>query len=121
MRSGNAIRTLTNRSRFTADWNFATALVQSTSTLELARGIAGNVVAVHANLAYVYTLAKLLGIILIVSLGDALALLIRILSLLRTRRKADGQCRQNNEASHWPFSVRTLGQCGCWAKVEVFR
>ena len=85
--------------------------LDSACAFELTRRVTGNVVAVHAGFAYVNALTELPCIKLCVSLGDASTLLIRVLSLSRTRRKADSR-RQNNEASqlHNAFSgCRILG------------
>ena len=57
----------------------------STCAFELTRGVAGNIVTVHAGFTYINTLTELPCIKLNVSLGDASTLLIRILDLLRTR------------------------------------
>jgi hypothetical protein len=70
-----------------------------TCAFELTRRVAGNVVTVHAGFTYVNALTELPCIKLLVSLGDASTLLIGVLNLLRTRRKADSYCHQNNEAS----------------------
>ena len=71
----------------------------SACAFELARRVAGYIVTVHAGSAYINALTKLPYIIILVSQGDASTLLIRVLNLLRTRRKADSHCHQNNEAS----------------------
>jgi hypothetical protein len=75
---------------------------------ELTRRVAGNVVTVHAGFTYVNALTELPCIKLLVSLGDASTLLIRVLNLLRTRRKADSYCHQNNEASQLHSGVSGL-------------
>ena len=71
----------------------------SACALEFARRTARHGVAVHASLAGINTLIELAGIKIAKSLGDANTLLIGILSLLRTGRKADRRYHQENEAS----------------------
>jgi hypothetical protein len=70
----------------------------SACAFELARRIAGNVVPVHAGFAYIDALTELPCIKIIVSLRDAGTLLIRVLNLLRTRRKAGRYSHEHNEA-----------------------
>src|ERR1700722_9616870 len=55
-----------------------------TCALELTRGIAGHVVALHAGFAYVNTLVQLPHIIARVTLDDARALLFVVFYFLRT-------------------------------------
>jgi hypothetical protein len=57
----------------------------STCTFELTRGVAGNIVTVHAGFTHINALTELPCIKLNVSLGDARTLLIRVLDLSRTR------------------------------------
>ena len=73
---------------------------------ELARRVTGNDVTFHARLAHICALIEILRIKIRVSLGNASTLLIRVLNLLRTRRKADSYCHQNTDASqlHGGFS-----------------
>jgi hypothetical protein len=65
-------------------------LQDSTSPFQLARRGAGHSGAGHAGFAYIDTLAEISYIKLLVPLGDASTLLIRILNFLRTRCGADG-------------------------------
>jgi hypothetical protein len=60
--------------------------------LQIARGVTGHGITVHADLADINTLAELLGIIRFVSLGNADTLLLGVLRLLRTRCKPDCYC-----------------------------
>jgi hypothetical protein len=80
----------------------------SACAFELTRCVAGNIVTVHAGFAYINALTKLPCIKLLVSLGDASTLLIRVLNLLRTRRKAECCRQQNNEASQLHGAVSGL-------------
>ena len=84
----------------------------STCAFELTRGVAGNIVTVHARFTHINALTELPCIKLNVSLGDASTLLIRVLDLLRTRCQADSDCRQNYCASqlHDVVSVARDGQ-----------
>jgi hypothetical protein len=72
----------------------------SACAFELTRRVAGRSGAVHAGFAYINALTEVFRIKLLVTLGDASTLLIRILNFLRARRDADGYCEQNNEAWH---------------------
>jgi hypothetical protein len=67
---------------------------------EPARRVAGNRVAVHADLADVNALIDFFGIIVLVALGDTGTLLIGVLNLFRTRHEAESQGRQDTEPSH---------------------
>ena len=80
----------------------------SACTFEPTRCVAGNAVTFHAGFAHINALTKLPGVIVTVSLGDARTLLFGMRGLLPARRKPEGCCRQNNEASklHRAFSNR---------------
>jgi hypothetical protein len=67
---------------------------------EPARRIAGNGVPVHAGFADVNALIDFSGIEILVSLRDAVALLIGVLDLFRARREAEGQRCQDTKPSH---------------------
>jgi hypothetical protein len=71
----------------------------STRAFELARRVADNVVAIHTGFADIDALTELACIKILVSLCNAFTLMISVCILLRTRRKPDSNCHQNNEAS----------------------
>jgi hypothetical protein len=82
-----------------ASWRGIGNRCDSACALELTRRVAGDSVAVHAGFTYINALTELSCIKLLVTLGDASALLIRVFNILRARRQKDSERRHNNGAS----------------------
>jgi hypothetical protein len=83
-------------------WRGCTRLGSACAS-EPARCVASDSITLHAGFTYINALTEFSCIKPAVSLGDTGALLIRVLDLLRTRCKTNGDCRQNKSVSklHW--------------------